>query len=230
MTKGEQVRLAAWRLKVLQQAADAQYVARVCRRFGISRKSFYKWKRRHAEHGDASLGDRPRTARESRPASPWRPLATAVDAATPNCCLPASQGISTNRRQRQSATRTVSGAVKPLRENRLRELRMTRIMQLARGSSLRRFGRFQAFACRSRSATYTTLGRNRCNLGTSRPSDSPLVVENRGRSTSHGQVSPNWTRSSRSTGCSVRRFCPTFATSTGHTLSRQTSCSTSSLI
>jgi hypothetical protein len=57
MTKGEQVRLTAWRLKVLQQAADTQNVARVCRPFGISRKSFYKWKRRQAEHGDAGLGD-----------------------------------------------------------------------------------------------------------------------------------------------------------------------------
>ena len=46
MTKGEQARLTAWRLKVLQQAADEQNVSRVCRRFGISRKSFYKWKRR----------------------------------------------------------------------------------------------------------------------------------------------------------------------------------------
>ena len=53
MTKGEQARLLAWRLKVLRLAADEQNVARVCRRFGISRKSFYKWKRRHAEHGDA---------------------------------------------------------------------------------------------------------------------------------------------------------------------------------
>jgi transposase-like protein len=43
MTKGEQARLTAWRLKVLQQAADEGNVARVCRRFGISRKSFYKW-------------------------------------------------------------------------------------------------------------------------------------------------------------------------------------------
>jgi transposase InsO family protein len=65
MTKGEQARLTAWRLKVLQQAADDQNVARVCRRFGISRKSFYKWKRRHAEHGDAGLGDRPRTPNHS---------------------------------------------------------------------------------------------------------------------------------------------------------------------
>jgi transposase-like protein len=55
MTKGEQARLMAWRLRVLHQAADQQNVARVCRRFGISRKSFYKWKRRHTEHGDAGL-------------------------------------------------------------------------------------------------------------------------------------------------------------------------------
>jgi transposase-like protein len=52
MTKGEQARLLAWRLSVLRQAADEQNVARVCRRFGISRKSFYKWKRRHTEHGE----------------------------------------------------------------------------------------------------------------------------------------------------------------------------------
>ena len=99
-------------------------------------------------------------ARESRPAGPWRPLATAVDPATPNCCPPSNQGISANRRQPQSATRTVAGAVKPLRENRrenrLRELPLTRIMPLAGGSSFRRLGRFQTFACRSRSATYAT--------------------------------------------------------------------------
>lgn len=39
--------------------------SRVCRRFGISRKSLYKWKRRHAEHGDAGLADRPRTPQRS---------------------------------------------------------------------------------------------------------------------------------------------------------------------
>ena len=57
MTKAKQVRLAAWRLRVLRQAADEGNVARVCRRFGISRKSFYKWKRRHAEHGGADPGE-----------------------------------------------------------------------------------------------------------------------------------------------------------------------------
>ncbi len=72
MTKGEQARLTAWRLRVLRQAGDERNVARVCRRFGISRKSFYKWKRRHAEHGDAGLCDRPRTPHRS-------PRATARD-------------------------------------------------------------------------------------------------------------------------------------------------------
>jgi transposase InsO family protein len=61
MTKAEQSRLTAWRLRILEQAADDGNVARVCRRFGISRKSFYKWKRRRAEHGDIGLCDRART-------------------------------------------------------------------------------------------------------------------------------------------------------------------------
>jgi transposase-like protein len=72
MTKAEQTRLTAWRLRVLQQAADDGNVARVCRRFGISRKSFYKCKRRRADHGDAGLCDRARTPRYS-------PTATAPD-------------------------------------------------------------------------------------------------------------------------------------------------------
>ena len=70
MTKGEQARLMTWRLKVLQQAADLGNVARVCRWFGISRKSFYKWKQRHAEHGDAGLCDRRRTPRRFPRATP----------------------------------------------------------------------------------------------------------------------------------------------------------------
>ena len=65
MTKAEQARLTAWRLRILRQAAGGGNVAHVCRRFGISRKSFYKWKRRHSEHGDAGLCDRPRTPQRS---------------------------------------------------------------------------------------------------------------------------------------------------------------------
>ena len=70
--EGGATRLTAWRLRVLQQAADDGNVARVCRRFGISRKSFYKWKRRRAEQGDAGLCDRARIPRCS-------PRATASD-------------------------------------------------------------------------------------------------------------------------------------------------------
>ena len=65
MTKADQVRLTAWRLKLLRRAGDDGNVARVCRHFGISRKSFYKWRKRHAEHGDAGLCDRPRTPQHS---------------------------------------------------------------------------------------------------------------------------------------------------------------------
>lgn len=70
MTKAEQVRLTAWRLRLLGQAATDGNVSRVCRRFGISRKSFYKWRRRQAEHGDAGLCDRPRAAHRSPRATP----------------------------------------------------------------------------------------------------------------------------------------------------------------
>ena len=87
MTKGEQARLTAWRLKVLQHAADAGNVARVCRRFGISRKSFYKWKQRHAEYGDAGLCDRPRTRCRPglipRPPNRAKPPAAAVKGVSP---------------------------------------------------------------------------------------------------------------------------------------------------
>ena len=51
--------------KVLGQAAVDRNVAQVCRRFGISRKSFYKWKRRVVEHREVGLCDRPRTPQRS---------------------------------------------------------------------------------------------------------------------------------------------------------------------
>ena len=61
MTKTEQNRLLAWRLKLLREARVARRsVARTCRHFGISRKTFYKWKSRHRAYGEAGLCDRPR--------------------------------------------------------------------------------------------------------------------------------------------------------------------------
>ncbi len=61
MTKAEQARLVGRRLKVLERAGDTpRSVAKTCRHFLISRKTFYKWKQRHATHGAACLGDRSR--------------------------------------------------------------------------------------------------------------------------------------------------------------------------
>jgi transposase InsO family protein len=60
MTKAEQIRVTAWRLKVLRQASACGNVAQTCRHFGLSRRVFYKWKHRFETHGEAALCDRPR--------------------------------------------------------------------------------------------------------------------------------------------------------------------------
>ena len=66
MTKTEQVRLARWRMKVLRHVAETtQNVSQTCRYFGISRKTFYKWKARYEELGEAGLCDRSRAPRHS---------------------------------------------------------------------------------------------------------------------------------------------------------------------
>ena len=71
MTKAEHVRLVAWRSKFLQHAAgETRGVAHTCRYFGISRKTYSKWKRRHASHGDAGLSDRARVPHRSPRATP----------------------------------------------------------------------------------------------------------------------------------------------------------------
>jgi transposase len=71
MTKAEQSRLMTWRFKVLQQAAErSRNVARTCRHFGLSRKTFYKWKKRYDPHGAAGLGDRASTPHVSPRATP----------------------------------------------------------------------------------------------------------------------------------------------------------------
>ena len=61
MTKNEQNRVLAWRLKLLHKAsAMPRNVAQACRHFGLSRQTFYKWKARYKSHGAAGLCDRPR--------------------------------------------------------------------------------------------------------------------------------------------------------------------------
>jgi transposase len=61
MTKNEQNRVVAWRLKIIRQATELpRGVAQICRHFGLSRKTYYKWRARYKSHGDAGLCDRPR--------------------------------------------------------------------------------------------------------------------------------------------------------------------------
>src|SRR6202521_5073522 len=61
MNKNEQNRVVAWRLKLLRQAKNMpRSVAQTCRHFGLSRKTFYKWRARFKSHGEAGLCDRPR--------------------------------------------------------------------------------------------------------------------------------------------------------------------------
>ena len=71
MTKTEQNRVLAWRLKVLREAnAAPRNVAHTCRHFGLSRKAFYKWKARYEAQGEAGLCDRPRAPHRSPRATP----------------------------------------------------------------------------------------------------------------------------------------------------------------
>ena len=71
MTKGEQARLWAWRLRVIKEAdTEARNIARTCRYFGISRQAFDRWKRRYEAHGEAGLWDRPKRPQRSPTALP----------------------------------------------------------------------------------------------------------------------------------------------------------------
>ena len=66
MTKLERLRAVTWRHRMLQRAAvTPRGVAQTCRHFGISRKTFYKWKRRFSAAGAAGLCDQPRTPKRS---------------------------------------------------------------------------------------------------------------------------------------------------------------------
>ena len=66
MTNADQKRVSSWRLRILQcGTATPRSVAKTCRHYGISRRAFYKWKRRYDELGVAGLCDRPRIPRRS---------------------------------------------------------------------------------------------------------------------------------------------------------------------
>ena len=65
MTKIEQARLLAWRLKIFRDAQGTRRVSDTCRRFGISRKTFYKWNKRYEVDGPTGLCDRHRRPHRS---------------------------------------------------------------------------------------------------------------------------------------------------------------------
>jgi transposase-like protein len=63
VSEQEQSRIVAHRLAVLRQAKEVTgNVSKTCRYFGITRTSFYRWRRRYLKLGDAGL-----RARSSRP-------------------------------------------------------------------------------------------------------------------------------------------------------------------
>src|SRR4028118_2254290 len=57
MTEHQQQRLQKRRLQVLQEAASCGNVAKTCRRYGISRELFYRWRRRYQAQGLVGLRD-----------------------------------------------------------------------------------------------------------------------------------------------------------------------------
>jgi transposase-like protein len=59
-TEHEQLRLQHWRLKIIQEATSKpRNIAPVCRRYHISRQTFYKWHARYLTKGIAGLRDQP---------------------------------------------------------------------------------------------------------------------------------------------------------------------------
>lgn len=67
MTKAEQARVTAWRLKVLRWAqGEPRQVARTCRHSGISRTAYYRWKRRFEAHVDPFELGEPQGATDDR--------------------------------------------------------------------------------------------------------------------------------------------------------------------
>ena len=71
MNKSEQVRLWAWRVRVIREAvSSSRNIAPTCRRFGISRQAYYRWTRRFDAHGEAGLWGRSSRPNRSPTATP----------------------------------------------------------------------------------------------------------------------------------------------------------------
>ncbi len=62
-------RVLHFRLRVLQRAQELGNVSAACRELGVSRTSFYRWKRRLVVYGVDGLRPRRKAARSGRPPS-----------------------------------------------------------------------------------------------------------------------------------------------------------------
>ena len=62
-------RVLHFRLRVLQRAQELGNVSAACRELGVSRTSFYRWKRRLVAYGVDGLRPRRKAARPGRPPS-----------------------------------------------------------------------------------------------------------------------------------------------------------------
>jgi transposase-like protein len=66
LTERELARTAAHRLAILRHAEEVSgNISRTCRYYGITRQSFYKWRRRYVQLGEAGLRDRSSRPRRS---------------------------------------------------------------------------------------------------------------------------------------------------------------------
>jgi transposase-like protein len=106
MTNSEQRRLTNWRFKLLQAAVSAGNVARTCRHFGISRKTFYKWRRAalpEQQRAPAHVRDRSRLDVYRMPAPTAPHHVSAVRHLNRRASVPAAQSL-------WRVTRAIAGA------------------------------------------------------------------------------------------------------------------------
>jgi transposase-like protein len=66
MTKADVQRQANWRKGIIIHASDISHnVAKTCRYYGLSRKTFYKWAKRYQSDGEVGLCDQSKAPRTS---------------------------------------------------------------------------------------------------------------------------------------------------------------------
>jgi transposase len=66
MTKADIQRQVNWRIGIIRHASDVSHnVAKTCRHYGVSRKTFYKWAKRYQAEGEVGLCDQSKIPHKS---------------------------------------------------------------------------------------------------------------------------------------------------------------------